>query len=84
MKSLCVQGITVKVTKMDSYAKDWDQGRCDFCVGFYHESLHTSIKKDLNKFAISSHMPLKLGRHVQALKSYLKITHEFRLHILPN
>ena len=45
------------------------------------EPLRTWIKIDVNKFATSAYKALKLS--TQALKNYLKITCEFRLHILP-
>ena len=53
-----------------------DQGQSDV-----YEPLRTWIKIDVNKFAISAHMALKLRR--QALKSYLKTTCKFLLYILP-
>ena len=59
-----------------------DQGRSDFCVAFYHESLHTWIKAIVNKFAISNRMALILG--VRALRSYLKLICEYELYSLPN
>ena len=37
---------------------------------------------NVNKFAISNHTALKL--HVQALRSYLSLTCEYELYILPN
>ena len=68
--------------RIDDYAKDGAPGEGRLLCSFYHEPLRTGIKIDVNKFAISAHVALKLGR--QALKSYLKITCEFRLHILSN
>ena len=67
---------------MDDYAKYGDQGKSDFGVAFTMNLCTLELNKDVNKFAISAHMALKLGK--QALKSYLKITCKFRLHILPN
>ena len=49
---------------------------------FNHEPLRTSVKIDVNKFATSAHMALKLRR--QALESYFKITCQFQRHTLPN
>ena len=48
-----------------------DQGRSDFYVVFYDESLRTWIKTIVNKFAISNHTALILGVH--ALRNYLKL-----------
>ena len=49
---------------------------------FYHESLRTWIKTIVNKFATSNHTALILGVH--ALRSYLKLICEYKLHSLPN
>ena len=38
-----------------------DQGRSDFCVVFTINFAHLNYKIDVNKFAISAHMALKLG-----------------------
>ena len=59
-----------------------DQGRSDFHVVFYHESLRTCIKTIVNKLAISNHKALILREH--ALRSYLKLICEYELHSLPN
>ena len=40
------------------------------------------LKRDVHKFAISSHTALKLG--IQTLRSYVKIICEYEFHILPN
>ena len=60
---------------IDDYAKD---GR----PGEVHEPLRTGIKKIVNKFAISNYMALILDVH--PLRSNLKLTCEYELHILPN
>ena len=57
---------------IDDYAKDGGLGEVWILCSFYHEPLRTWIKTNVNKFAISNHAALKLGK--QALKSYLKIT----------
>ena len=59
-----------------------DQGRSNFYVVFYHESLRSRIKTIVNKFAISNHTALIVGVH--ALRSYLKLICEYELHSLPN
>ena len=59
-----------------------DQGRSDFYVVFYHESLRTWIKTVVNKFAVSNHTASILGVH--ALRSYLKLICEYELRSLPN
>ena len=40
------------------------------------------MKTNVNKFALSTHTALKL--RIQALGRYLKLTCEYKLHILPN
>ena len=67
---------------IDDYAKNGGLGEVWILCSFYHELLRTWIKTNVNKFAISSHTALKLGK--QALKSYLKITCEFQLRSPPN
>ena len=59
-----------------------DQGRSDFCVVFTMSLCTLESKRTLIKFAISSHTALKLG--TQSLRTYLKVTCEYELHILPN
>ena len=59
-----------------------DQGRSDFCVVFTMSLSALESKQALIKFTISSHTVLKLG--TQSLRSYLKVTCEYELHILPN
>ena len=49
---------------------------------FYHEPLPTLVKTIVNKFGISSHRAFKLDE--QAPRSYLKLTAEYELNILPN
>ena len=49
---------------------------------FHHEPLRTRVETNVNNFAISSHVAFKLDK--QALKSYLKLTCEYELRILPN
>ena len=53
-----------------------DQGRSD------HKPLPTLVKTNVNKFDISSHTAFKFDK--QALRSYLKLTCEYELNILPN
>ena len=67
---------------IEDYPKDGGPEAVWLLCSFYHELLHAWIKTDVSKFAVSAYMALKLDR--QALKGYLKITYEFRLHILPN
>ena len=59
-----------------------DQGRSDFYVVLYHESLRTWIKTLVNKFAISNHTVSILSVH--ALRSYLKLICEYEFHSIPN
>ena len=59
-----------------------DKGKSDFYVAFTREPLHTWIKTDVHKFAISRHTALKLAS--QALSRYLKLICEYGPHILPN
>ena len=59
-----------------------DQGRSDFRVAFTMSLCTLKRKRTLVKFAIRSHMDLKLG--IQALRSYLKLTCEYGRHILSN
>ena len=47
---------------IDNYAEDGGPGDVWLSCSFYHEPLHTWIKIDVNKFAISAHMALKLSR----------------------
>ena len=47
---------------MDDYAKDGGSEEVWLLCSFYHEYLCTWTKTDANKFAISAHMALKLGR----------------------
>ena len=47
---------------IDNYAKDGGQGDVWHLCSLYHEPLRTWIKIDINKFPISTHMALKLGR----------------------
>ena len=71
-----------RLVQIDNYAKDGGLGEVWILCSFYHESLRTWIKPNVNKFAISSHTALKFGK--QALKSYLKITCEFQPWNPPN
>ena len=60
-----------------------DQGRSNFCVVFTMNLCLLELNEtNVNKFAISNHMALKLD--VQALKSYLSLICEYELYILPN
>ena len=70
------------ISIIDDYAKDGGLGDVWILCNFYHEPLRIWIKTNVNKFAISSHTALKLGKKV--LKSYLKITCEFQLLNPPN
>ena len=47
---------------MDNYFKDGGPEVIWLLCSFYHEPLRTLIKIDVNKFAISAHMGLELGR----------------------
>ena len=66
----------------DDYAKDGGPVEVWLLCSFYQEPLHTSIKTNVNKFAISPHTALKLG--IQAMRSYLKLTYEYELFTLSN
>ena len=55
--------------------------RSDFCVDFTMSLCPPKLKK-VNKLTTSNHTALKLRIHV--LRSYLKVTCECDLHILPN
>ena len=59
-----------------------DQDRYDFFVAFTMSLCALESKQTLNKFAISTHIALKLG--IQALGSYLKQKCEYELDIIPN
>ena len=67
---------------MDDYTKDGGPGEVWLVCSFYPESLRTWIKTIVNKFAILNHTTLILGVH--ALRSYLKLICEYKLHSLPN
>ena len=67
---------------IDDHAEDGGPGEVWVLCSFYHEPLCSWIKINVNKFAISSHTALKLGS--QSLRSYLKVTCEHEVHILPN
>ena len=67
---------------IDDDAKDGGPGEVWISCSFYHEPLRTWIKTNVNKFAIWSRTAFKLDK--QALRSYLKLTCEYELHILPN
>ena len=58
-----------------------DQGRLDFYVVSTRSLCPIKIKININKFAISSHTALKLA--IEAQRSYLKLTCEYELDILP-
>ena len=72
----------LKKLSREDYAKDGGSGEVEVLCSFYHEPLRTWIKTKVNKFAISSHTDFKL--HKQAPRSFLKLTCEYELHILPN
>ena len=67
---------------MDDYAKNGGPGKVWLLCSFYHESLRTWIKTIANTFTISNHTALISGVH--ALRSYLKLICEYKLHSLPN
>ena len=67
---------------VDDYAKNGEPGEVWLVCSFYHESLPTWIKTIVNKFATSNHTAFILGVH--ALRSYLKLSCEYELYILPN
>ena len=67
---------------IDDYAKNGGPGKVWLLCSFYHESLRTWIKTIVNKFAISNNTALILGPH--ALRSYLILICEYKLHSLPN
>ena len=66
---------------IDDYVKNSGSGDLTLC-SFYHESLRTCIKTNVNKLAISNHTAMIIGGH--ALRSYLKLISEYELHSLPN
>ena len=67
---------------VDDNAKDGGPGEVWLLCSFYHEPLRSWIKTNVNKFAISGHTAFKL--RTQSLRSYLKVTCEYELHILLN
>ena len=69
-------------TSIDNYAKDGGPGEVRRLCSFTMSLWTLELKQTVNKSAISGHTALKLGE--QSPKSYLKITCEFQLHILPN
>ena len=66
----------------DDYIKDGGTGKVWLLCSFYHELLCNLIKTDVTKFAILYHRAMKLG--VQALRGYLGLKYEYKVHILPN
>ena len=64
------------------YAKDGGSGEVWLFCSINHEPLHTRIKTNVSKFAISSHTVLKL--RIQNLGSYIRLTCEYELDILSN
>ena len=58
-----------------------DQERCDFCVVFTMSLCSLRFKK-VSKLAISNHTAVKLT--IETLKSYLKVSCKYELHIFPN
>ena len=54
----------------------------DFVCSFYRDPERTSIKTNVNNFAISYHMALKLN--ILALRSYLKLPYQYWFHSLPD
>ena len=75
----CFRDWTVLI---DDYAKDGGSGEVWLLRSFYHEPLRTWIETNVNKFAISNHTALNLGK--QALRSYLSLICEYELYILPD
>ena len=71
-----------KYPLIGDYAKDGGPGEVRLLCRFYYESLRTSNKTIVNKFAISNHTALILG--ALALRSYLQLIYEYELHSLPN
>ena len=67
---------------MDDYAKDGGPREAWFFLSFYHETLRTRIKTNVNKLAIWNHVAFK--SHIQALRSYFNLSCEYELHILSN
>ena len=67
---------------IDDYAKDGGSGEVWLLCSFYHEPLRTWIETNVNKFAISNHTALNLGK--QALRSYLSLICEYELYIFPD
>ena len=67
---------------IDDYAKDGGQGEVWFLCSFYHEPLRIWIKRNVNKFGISSHITLIWA--IKALRSYLRPTYQYDLHTSPN
>ena len=59
-----------------------DQGRSDFCIVFTMSLCALELKQTFRKFAISNHTAFTLG--FQTLRSYLELTYEYELHLLPN
>ena len=68
-----------QITQQTIALKMADQGRCYFCVVFTMSLCTLELIQTLIKFAISSHTAVKLDK--QALRSYLKLTCEYKLHI---
>ena len=58
------------------------EGKCLILCRFYHEPLCTSVKTNVNTFAILNQTTVKLG--IQALRSHLRLTYGCKLHTLPN
>ena len=63
------------VTAIDDYAEDGGPREVWILCSFYHEPLRTWLKTNINKFAISNHIALKLA--IDAPRSYLKLTFEY-------
>ena len=62
--------------------KDGGPGEVRLLCSLYRKSLRAWIATIVNKFVISNHTALILGVH--ALRSYLKLICEYKLHSLPN
>ena len=67
-----------RAPELDYYAKDGGPGEVTLLCSFYNKPLHTSIKTNVNKLAISNHMTLNL--RIQALRRYLKQACEYETH----
>ena len=70
-------GYKIVTSVIDNYARNGGPGEVWLLCSFYHESLRTSIKTTVIKFASSNHTALILGVH--AHRSCLKLICEHEL-----